>query len=65
MSFFHHIRLCIILMRATKQTVMSSCIWSPSLSYRGSVISACIGLRGLLGVNQGEFFSSHSFFALF
>ena len=27
----------------------------------GSVILACIGLRGLLGVNQGEFFSSHSF----
>ena len=43
---------------------MSSCIWSPLLSYRGSVISACIayiGLRGLLGVNQGECFSSHSF----
>ena len=40
---------------------MSSCIWSPLLSYRGSVISACIGLRGLLGVNQDEFFSSHSF----
>ena len=26
-----------------------------------SVISACIGLRGLLVVNQGEFFSSHWF----
>ena len=25
------------------------------MSYRGSVISACIGLRGLLGVKQGEF----------
>ena len=40
---------------------MSSCIWSPLLSYRGSVISACIGLRGFLGVNHGEFFPSHSF----
>ena len=37
---------------------MSSCIWSPLLSYRESVISACIGLRGLLGVNQGECFGS-------
>ena len=40
---------------------MSSCIWLLLLSYRESVISACIGLRGLMGVNQGEFFSSHSF----
>ena len=37
---------------------MSSCIWSPLLSYRESVLSACIGLRGLLGVNQGECFGS-------
>ena len=41
---------------------MSSCIWLPLLSYCGSVISACIGLRGSLLVNQCEFFfSSHSF----
>ena len=35
---------------------MSSCIQSPLLSYSNFSLH-----RGLLGLNQGEFFSSHSF----